>query len=71
MRRKKDQEDQLFYEINNYYKDIKLKAEINPSKVHQKETKLSIHCSSKVPEKYKRKSIKGYLHCSRKIVTVS
>ena len=32
MRRKKDQDDQLFYKMNNYQKNIKLTIEINPSK---------------------------------------
>ena len=32
MRGKKDQDDQLFYKMNNYHKNIKLTIEINPSK---------------------------------------
>ena len=37
--------------------------------VYPRETKLRIHCSSKVPKRYKRNLIKGDLHRSKKIAT--
>ena len=69
-RHRKDEFDEVFHALNNYHENIKLTIEISPSKfldtqliniegkyitkVHRKESKISIHWSSKI---YKRNTI--------------
>ena len=80
MRRKKDQDDQLYYKMKNYHKNIELTTETNLSNFL--DTKMNIkdghynteeyrkettYWSSKVSERYKRNSIKRDLHCSKKL----
>ena len=67
-----------FHALNNYHENIKLTIEISPSKFletqiiyvegkyitkfHRKESKIPIHWSSKIPERYKRNTITTDLH---------
>ena len=82
-RRKKDSEDILFNNLNNYHRKIKMTIEIQPSKfldtklncvngiyetmVYRKENKLPPHWSSKIPKRYKRNAIIGDLHRAKRI----
>ena len=84
-RRKKNQVDLLFNDLNNYHPNINLTLELNPKRlldtnlefengilitsVHRKETKLPTPWDSKIPKKYKRDVIIGDLHRSKRIST--
>ena len=70
VRRKKHKTDKLFLDLNSYHESIKLTLETNPNKflgtetnrtdqgikteVYNKTKELPVHCSSKVPFKYKK-----------------
>ena len=78
VRRKKNDVDKLFEELNSYNENIKLTLEVNPTKfqdtelvrengeittqVFSKSTKLPVQWSSKIPVRYKRNAITGELH---------
>ena len=84
-RRRKDEFDKVFYELNNYHQNIKLTIELNPSKfldtelickegnystkVHRKETKVPTHWSSSIPKRYKRNIITTDLHRAENIAS--
>ena len=84
-RRKKNQVDLLFNDLNNYDQNVKLTLELNPKRfldtdlefqngilitsVHGKETKLPTPWNSKIPKKYKHNVIIGDLHRSKRIST--
>ena len=84
-RRKKNQVDLLFNDLNNYHPNINLILELNPKRfldtnlefengilitsVHRKETKLPTPWNSEIPKKYKRNVIIGNLHRSKRIST--
>ena len=82
-RRKKNKPDSLFSAINYYHPNINFTVEENPTKfldtkmeivdgkvttsVYRKPNKLPIHCSSRVPKRYKRNTINGDLNRSYRI----
>ena len=82
-RRRTDQPDLLFEEINSYHPNINFTVERNPSKfldtnltninnkivtsVHRKANKLPSHWNSQVPKRYKRNAINGDLNRSYRI----
>ena len=84
-RRKKNQVDLLFNDLNNYHPNINLALELNPKRfldtnlefkngilitsVHLKEAKLPTPWNSKIPKKHKRNVIIGDLHRSKQIST--
>ena len=84
-RRKKNTNDILFENMNNYHENIKLTIELNPTKfldtkltlinghyttaVYRKSTKLPIHWKSKCPKRYKRNAITGDLYRAQRIST--
>ena len=79
----KNQPHKLFKKLNNYYPNLKLTIEVNPSKFLDteivikngiietsavaKESTITNHWSSVVPKMYKRNAILGDLHRARKI----
>ena len=86
-RRKKNQVDLSFSDLNNYHQNINLTLELNRKRflhanlefqngiliasVHRKETKLPTPWNSKIPKKYKRNVIIGDLHRSKQVSTDS
>ena len=84
-RRKKDETNKLFLDLNSYHENIKLTWETNLNKfldteiihtdrgtktqVHNKAKKLPVHWSSKVPFKYKRNAVTGELHRAKRIAS--
>ena len=84
-RRKKNQVDLLFNDLNNYHQNIKLTLELHPKRfldinlefqngilktsVHLKETKWPTSWNSKIAKKYKHNVIIGDLHRSKRIST--
>ena len=82
-RRKRNNEDKLFNDLNNYHENIKFTLEKNPKKfldtkiafednniiteVVSNDRKLPPHWSSKIPKRYKRNIINGELHRAKKI----
>ena len=76
--RKRNIDDKLFNDLNNYYENIKFTVENAPkmfldtqilcenntisTKVVSNEVKLPVHWSSKIPKRYKRNIINGELH---------
>ena len=85
VRKKKNDVDKLFQELNSYNENIKLTLEVNPTKfldtelvrengeiktqVLSKSTKLPVHWSSKIPVSYKRNAITGELHRAKRIAS--
>ena len=85
VRRKNNDVEKLFEELNSYNEDIKLTLEVNPTKfldtelvrengevttqVFSKSTKLLVHWSSKIPFRHKRNAINGKLHRAKRIVS--
>ena len=85
VRRKKDEPDILFDELNAYHQNINFTLERNPVKfldtqfsynndemitaVVSKDNKLPVHWSSKIPKRYKRNTINGELHRAEKIAS--
>ena len=83
MRRKKNDVNELFEELNSYHENIKLMLEVNSTKfldtelvrenvqilmqVFIKSTKLPVHWSSKIPVRYKCSAIIGELHQAKGI----
>ena len=83
VRRKKNTNDKLIENLNNYHNNIKFTIETNPNKfldteiifnnnhlttkVYQKVNKVPPHWSSKIPIKYKRNTINTDLHRAKKI----
>ena len=84
VRRKKNDVDKLFEELNSYNKNIKLTLEVNQKKfldtelvrengqittqVFSKSTKLPVHWSSKIPVTYKRSAINGELYRAKRLL---
>ena len=84
VRRKKNDVDKLFEELNSYNKNIKLTLEVNQKKfldtelvrengqittqVFSKSTKLPVHWSSKIPVTYKRSAITGELYRAKRLL---
>ena len=72
-RRKKNEHDIIFENLNKYHPKINLTIEVNPCKfldrteVFRKTSKLPVHWSSRVPKRYKRKAVIGDLHRSKRI----
>ena len=83
VRRKKDIEDDLFQEMNNFHQNIKFTIEKHPkkfldteiviteeeikTKVFRKPNNLPAHWSSKTPKRYKRNAINIDLHRAKSI----
>ena len=83
IRRKKDETDKLFLDLNSYHENIKLTLETNlykfldteiihtdrgtKTQVYNKAKKLPVHWSSKVPFLYKRNAITDELHRAKRI----
>ena len=82
-RRKTNNVDELFQQLNSYHPKLNFTIEVNPTKfldtrlelidgqavtsVNIKETKLPIPWSSRVPNRYKRNTITGDLHRAQRI----
>ena len=82
-RRKKNEHDIIFENLNKYHPKINLTMEVNLCKfldtkiinnkgnitaeVFRKTSKLPVHWSSTVPKRYKRNAVIGDLHRSRRI----
>ena len=76
MRRKKNDVNKLFEELNSYNEDLTkfmdTETELSREKggitmqVFSETTKLSVHWSSKIPVRYKRNAI-GELHRAKRI----
>ena len=78
IRRKKNTKDELFEKLNTYHDNIKFTIEKNPTKfldtetvrhdsaiiikVHKRSEKFLVHCSSKIPLRYKRNAVTAELH---------
>ena len=71
IRRRKNESDSLFEKLNSDHSKIKLTIEKNPTKFldtkimgvkQNKSKKIPVHCSSKIPTRYKRNAITGELH---------
>ena len=72
-RRRKDEFDEVIHALRDYHENIKLTIKLSPSKfldtqlinvegkyitnVHRKESKITIHWSSKISMRYKRNTI--------------
>ena len=85
VRKKKDEQDELFKKLNSYHENITFTQELNPKRfldteisfkgleiqtsVVSKESKLPPHWDSKIPKRYKRNAINGELHRAKKIAT--
>ena len=81
-KKKKDQPDLLFENLNNHHPNIKYTIETMPqkfldtkiiyednqikTKVHRNERKLPVHWTSKIPKRYKQNAINAYLNSSTK-----
>ena len=81
-RRKINEPDELFHDLNNFHNNINLTIEVNPTKfldtklsiingkvstsVNRKTTKLPVPWSSRIPKRYKRNAIIGDLHRSKR-----
>ena len=82
-RRKRNDVDKLFEELNSYNRNIKLTFEINPEKfldtelirengeittqVFSKSTKLRVHWNSKIPVRYKTNTLTGELNRAKRV----
>ena len=82
-RRKKNEHDIIFENLNKYHPKMNLTMEVNPCKfldtkiinnkgnitteVFRKASKLPVHWSSRVPKRYKRIAVIGELHRSKRI----
>ena len=82
-RRKRNDVDKLFEELNSYNRNIKLTFEINPEKfldtelirengeittqVFSKSTKLLVHWNSKIPVRYKTNALTGELNRAKRV----
>ena len=80
LRRKKNTKDELYEKFNTYHDNIKLSIEENPTKfsyynsaiipkVYTRSKKSPVHCSSKIPLRYKRNAIIRKLHRTNKIAS--
>ena len=85
VRKKKNDVDKLFEELNSHNENIKLTLEVNPTKfldtelvrengeitmqVFSKSTKLPVHWSSKILVRYKRNAITGELNRAKRIAS--
>ena len=85
VRRKKNETDELYNELNSYHQNIQLTLELNPTKfpdteiiqsnskittqVYNKMKKLPVHWTSKIPVRYKHNAIIGELHRAKKIAS--
>ena len=83
VRKKKNDVDKLFEELNSHNENIKLTLEVNPTRfldtelvrengeitmqVFSKSTKLPVHWSSKILVRYKRNAITGELNRAKRI----
>ena len=86
VRRKKNETDHLFNQLNSFHRNLKFTFEVNPSKfldtkiirnqnelsflLVAKESKLPSHWSSAVPKRYKRNIINGELHRAKRISSI-
>ena len=84
-KKKKDQPDLLFENLNNHHPNIKYTIEIMPQKfletkiiyednqiktnVHRNERKLPVHWTSKIPKRYKRNAINADLNKAVRITS--
>ena len=84
-RRKRNTNDEIFDQLNQYHNNINLTIEKSPkmfldtglelrngkyeTKVYRKETKMPIHWNSKAPKQYKRNAVLGDLHRAKRIST--
>ena len=82
-RRKKNEHDTIFENLNKYHPKINLTIEVNPCKFHdtkiinnegnittevfRKTSKLPVHWSSRVPKWYKRNAVIRDLHRLKRI----
>ena len=70
MRKKKNDVDKLFEELNSHNENIKLTLEVNPTKFLDTEngdiTMLPVHWSSKFPLRYRRNAITGELNQAKR-----
>ena len=86
IRRKKNETDEFYNELNSYHQNIKLTLELDPTKcldteiirsnrkitiqVYNKIKKLCVHATSKIPVRYKRDAIIGELKRAKKTVSI-